>query len=220
VVVVLLALLAALVPQPAGADTQTIHGKASGVAEVLLSTCPWDAPPAPDTVCTDLVVQLFQESIAPDQPTHRQPWILRAHETTSRYNAATDDFTLLQERLGLLNNPVADIDIVHLRRASFHDQIPMSDGSTLDVDLTIDEPGPLFVAGTDGPSQEGGLTWGQHIVGACSTENWLAHQTFRWDGILAGTISGYDLDSVHLAPHEPFIGRGVFTVTLAEHGNC
>jgi len=207
---------------PAGATLGTsFHLKVTAAFLGFLSTCPFDEDGGvvPGTECTDVFFIVAQES-APQEGTGQQPWHLVVIESHVLIHS-NEDVELLHERFGVLEDPPElAIDSVHLRYASVAGVVPMDDGSRLAVDLIAEQAGALHVDGMDGPIDEPGVPWGEHIRDECSTQNWLAHQVWRADGSLTGTIAGHDVADLYLTPGTPFLGRGVFTINIATHANC
>jgi hypothetical protein len=221
---VLLAMIVAAVgcvgtPTARAADTFQFHLLVTGVAIGEAWDCP-DAggqPPAAGTECIIRFAFVAQEA-APNEGPRRAPWFLFAAESHVLFNPVGEN-ELLGERVGFAEGVAASVD-ERLRSAHVDAGVPMSDGSTADVDLTWDMTGTLFnVAGTDGPIQEPGVPWGSQFHDRCFTGNWLAHQTWREGGRLRGSFGGVDVGSL-FQPVPHFVGRGVFTVATVDHGAC
>ena len=202
------------------ASLVSFHLIVTGVAEVSVSTCPWTEEPPPIGVeCVDTFILYAQEGSPTDQ-VRTLPWHLVVFENHYVYRG-DGLFEDLSQRFGVLEDPSGSVDTRHLLSATVHGTVPMDDGSSYSVDLRWDMAGTSFnVAGMNGPIQEEGVPWGSHIVDRCLTQNWLAHQTWRAKGQVAGTVDGQDVSSLLIAPLEPFVGRGIFTVTIAGHASC
>ena len=79
---------------------------------------------------------------------------------------------------------------------------------------------PLHVAGNNGPfNLMGG--WDRHYVDRCFTGVQHAHQTFRANTEISGTIDGLDVKTLpYVAPFDPFISRAVLTFAGVAHRGC
>jgi len=206
-------------PAARAADSFQFHLLVTGVAIGEAWDCPFAGgpPPAVDTECSVRFAFVFQEA-APDEHARRAPWVLIVAEAHVLFHPdGTDE--LLDERIGVAEGVVASVD-QRLRSAHVEAVVPMDEGSPFDVDLTWDMAGTSFnVAGTDGPIDEPGIPWGSHFHDRCFTGNWLAHQTWREGGRLSGSFNGIDVGTLY-QPTPHFVGRGVFTITTADHGGC
>jgi hypothetical protein len=200
-------------------NVESFHLLVTGVAYVLASTCPFDPPPAPETVCDDFFVVYSQEG-HPNEQVRRQPWSLFIDSSRYVFHGPDEPVTVLRARTGQLEGVSGFVDTTHLLTAVVATSVPMSDGSTFEIDLHWDMSGSRFqVAGTDGPIQEPGFPWGSHFVSRCTTENWHAHQTWREGGQITGNLDGTDAASLSLPDFFPsFVGRGVFTINISSHG--
>lgn len=223
--IVLLSVLVLMVSgaSPVGArKIESFHLLVTGAAEILASNCSWDAPVDSGTECVDTYVLYAQEGV-PNQQVRRRPWYVLVFETTVLINIEGTPPTVVHERFGLLEDPVGSMDIVRLRTASVTASVPMDDGSTYDVDLDWDmSDSPFHVSGNDGPINNDVIPWGSHLVDDCLTQNFHAHQSWRRGdgGAITGTLDGTDVNDLLIPSDEPFVGRGVFTITIASHGDC
>lgn len=205
-------------PSARAADVFQFHLLVTGVASTQVWDCPFAAgpPPAADTECVARFAFVAQEA-PPKEGARRAPWTLFAGEGHVLFHPDGSD-ELLRERTGFVEGVDASVDR-RLLSARVNATVPMDDGSTVDIDLTWDMAGTrLNVAGIDGPIEEPGVPWGSHFHDRCLTANWLAHQTWREGGQLSGSFDGVDVASLYQDPH--FVGRGVFTITTADHGGC
>lgn len=206
-------------PAASGWQAQTEHTVVDGVAEFFGSTCPFgDWVPAVDTVCEDWIAQLFKESY-PKQH-NRAAWgafLVRAVSLV-RADGTVDT---LDEITGLTFDVKSTFDELHLAFASVSASIPMSDGSTRRIDLAWDGSGAAReVAGNNGPyNLNRGLE--HHYVGRCFTWNQNAHQTYRANVAVKGTVDGTDVGTIpYQQQFDPFLGRGRFNVVSVTHGAC
>jgi hypothetical protein len=197
----------------------TGHVVVDGAAVLQASTCPFgDWLPQQDTVCEDWLSIFFKESLP--QQHNRAPWgvdLFRARVIV--HPDGTVD--VLEEAYGVTYDLVGAFDEQHLTQANVRASIPMSDGSTRVVDLAWDgTDAPLQVAGNDGPfNVSNGFP--RHLVHRCFTANTNAHQTYRANVGIVGTIDGTDVDALpYIAPFDPFISRATFTFVFVEHGGC
>ena len=203
-----------------GQNLESFHRHVTAAAELLASTCPWGGSLPAETECVDTSVLYAQEG-APNEQIRRQPWFVVVLETRFLFHSEEEPVTVLYERFGFLEGASGFVDTRHLLHASVAAAVPMDDGSVYPLDLDWDMSGTDFhVSGNDGPFNAGGDPWGSHSVDQCLTQNWHAHQTWRWGGSIDGTVDGVDVNALLLPENEPFIGRGVFTVLISSHGDC
>jgi hypothetical protein len=210
------------VPASAGASapgTFTETDQTQGVAELLGSTCPFgDWAPIVDTVCEDWQVLLYRESVPADRRTTAWRVGLVRDQVLVHPDGSYDVLMLASGDV-----PATDsaFDEIHLKFARVNAAIAMSDGTTRIVDLDWDgTASPLQTAGNDGPANLASGT-PPHVSDRCFTLNLHAHQTYRSNVALAGVVDGTDVrDLPYVAPYDPFLGRGLFTITYAGHGGC
>ena len=108
-------------------------------------------------------------------------------------------------------------DKAHLSAASVVASIPMSDGSTFDVNVLWAADGAAAKYGNSGPESEQVGFPARAIRDSCTTANFLDHQKNR-DAASSGTIGGMDLDS--FGWHWAKIFDNWFHWTVTTHGNC
>jgi hypothetical protein len=128
---------------------------------------------------------------------------------------------VLEEAYGITDVFEGSFDEKHLLSANVRAAIPMSDSSTRAVDLAWDgTDAPRQVAGNNGPFNiSNGFP--RHYVDRCITFNRNTHQTYRANVDIVGTIDGTSVDALpYIAPFDPFISRGSFSIVFAEHGGC
>jgi hypothetical protein len=224
VFLILLITIVALAPpaQAAGsAQATTFHLHVPAAAELLVSTCPWgDWVPEIDTVCEDSYILYFREGQAFEL--REQPWRLYVNRTT--FIAHPDGTgTLLNEVWGLIENPQGSFDSKKYTYAQVSGTVPMSDGSEFVVDLRWNMAlAELHHGGNNSLfNVVNGID--RHYNDRCLTLIQSAHQQWRVGapGQISGSIGGVDVQSLNLAPFEPFIaGRSVYTYVTAEHGGC
>jgi hypothetical protein len=206
-----------LTPAARAEGVLSFHHQVIGAAEIAASTCPW-AYPDPGAECTDWFVLYFQAG-SPNTQVRSQPWRVNVYEVHYIFNTP-DDIEVLSERFGTTQVTGGTFDLTHLTFASITAAVPMDDGSTFHLSLRWDLAAvPFNVAGNDGPIQEEGVPWGTHLVTSCITGNWHAHQAWREGGSITGSLDGTDVADLFYGPVEPFLGRGVFTITIATHGD-
>lgn len=197
----------------------TAHFHIDGAAVLQGSTCPFgDWTPTVDTECEDWLVVFFKES-APRQH-NRSPWFVELFR--ARVIVHPDGTVdVVQEAYGITDAFDASFDERHLLSASVRAAIPMSDGSTRTVDLAWDGTNaPLQVAGNNGPFNISNGFF-RHYVDRCVTFNRNTHQTYRANVDIVGMIDGTDVHALpYIAPFDPFISRGSFSIVVAEHGGC
>jgi hypothetical protein len=204
----------------AGASVEfALHVRQTGVAEVFGSTCPFgDVTFAVDTTCEDWIVLYFKEGRGPDDP--RPRWQLYL-EHDAEIVHPDGSFDPIFHVAGLVTDPHGTFDAARLTSASVDASVSMSDGSIATVDLVWDGNGaPLQVAGNAGPNNTSqGID--PHYVDRCLTFISTAHQIYRANTAVTGTMFGLDPRAVpYLAESDPFLARGQFTYVLADHGSC
>lgn len=197
----------------------TAHFHIDGAAVLQGSTCPFgEWTPTHDTECEDWLVIFFKES-APRQH-NRSPWLVEL----TRARVIVDpsgDVDVLEEAYGITDVFEGSFDERHLLSAKVRAAIPMSDRTTRVVDLAWNgTDAPRHVAGNNGPFNiSNGFP--RHYVDRCITFNRNTHQTYRANVDIVGTIDGTDVDALpYIAPFDPFISRGSFSIVFAEHGGC
>ncbi len=209
-------------PSPSAAAAsraETGHLIVDGFAEVFESTCPFgDWVPEVATECEDWIASLFKES-APKQH-NRAPWgvfLVRARSLVHPSGVVDT----LDETSGVTYEVESDFDERHLRFARARASVPMSDGSTRQVNLAWDGSDVrLQVAGNTGPYHLNRGT-SHHGVSRCFTTNHNYQQTYRAYVSATGTVDGVDVADIPYSQlHDPFIGRGRFTAVEVVHGAC
>lgn len=218
-VITLFATMALAPARASASDVDMYHETVTGLAEIYVSDCPWDAPPTDLAICNDAMVLYYQPG-QPGEPARREPWRAVVYQMQGRFHAEIDDFEVLWERWGVSTEVAGHVDTQHLSGAYVRGSVPMSDGATVEVNLTWDMTGqPIVVDGMDGPIEEGTVPWGTTYADRCLTQNYLAHQRWRGDGAITGTIGDIDVADMLPAPRDPFIeGQSVFTKVITEHG--
>ena len=104
----------------------------------------------------------------------------------------------------------------HLAFASVDTVIPMSDGSTVSVDLSWEAIAGREVFGNDGPALvDFGLI--RHTVNRCTTQVNQGHQKFRISR-MTGTIDGVSVQS-YVAVPSACISFNHFVFIDASHGS-
>jgi hypothetical protein len=218
---IVVALLLALPPSsPASAAPTSVQRfMVAGYAFAAFGDCPDVVEPPPGTVCTDALIQIAREAVAIDGgglSAVNTPWSAFLQEATLTFQA-TGDPVATDERFGFvpsIDDASVTYDRQHLAFASVRTDIPMSDGSTVAVDLSWQAISDRMVFGNDGPSlADFGLV--RHSVDRCTTQVNQAHQKFRI-AAMTGTLDG---DSVHSYQSFPaaFISFNHFVFIDATH---
>ena len=207
---------------PVAAEGQAAFGREiiDAAAVFQTSTCPFgDWTPMVDTECEDWFVLLYRAT--PDARQHnRSP--LRVEYRHGRVVVHPDlTVDVLEEQHGDTADLVGSFDEIHLLGASVRATVPMDDGSRRVIDLVWDgRSSPRRTAGNDGPFNQSSGT-PRHYVDRCITFNAHAHQTYRANTAITGVVDGIDVDEFpYVAPFDPFISRGRFTVVIVTHGGC
>ena len=222
--VVLLTVVAAFIgtTHSSAGQARRFDAQIDGVAEVFGSTCPFgDWVPEEPTLCEDWMVHLFKES---EPKRHNDaPWGLFVFRALSRVNPDGTVDTLWEKWGMTFDLEESSFDERRLRFASVRASVPMSDGSTADVDVTWDgSDAPLQVAGNSGPYHfNNGID--RHVVDRCFTTNNNFQQTYRAgpEVAIAGTIDGTDVQNIpYFNFFQPFLGRGHVIHVEIVHGSC
>lgn len=184
------------------------------------SSCPFgDWAPTVDTECEDWLVLLYRAS--PDSRQHnRTP--LRVEYRHGRVVVHPDlSVDVLEEQHGDTADLVGSFDETHLLSASVRATVPMDDGTHRLIDLVWDgRSSARRTAGNNGPFNQSSGT-PRHYADRCITFNAHAHQTYRANTGITGSVDGVGVDEFpYVAPFDPFISRGRFTVVIVTHGGC
>ena len=197
----------------------TFHLKVPAAAEFFGTSCPNEWP-AIDTRCEDIGVLYYRES-EPSTLRNAQWSVFVHHQAVVLHPDRT--VTGLFDIGGILENPQGTFDEKTFTFASVHGSVPMSDGSTADIDLTWDmAAAQLNHGGNDSLFNViNGIN--RHYADRCLTVNSLAHQQWRAGapGQITGSIMGTNVEEWDRPEFEPLIaGRSVFTFVYVEHGGC
>jgi hypothetical protein len=198
--------LLALVPAAATAQSAATVARVNveGFATANFGDCPVSEPWPLGTACRDSIVSLFREVVAFDGGSvalGNQPWIVTLDQLTATQTAGgivESDFAS-----GVVENPTSvAFDTQHLSFASVRAQIPMSDGSNADIDLSWEPTSARVVFGNDGHvNADFGIP--RHDVGPCFTFNSNAHEKIRV-AEMTGTLNGAKVQSYPLTdPDDP-----------------
>ncbi len=219
-------LVSALVPAAVAAQSAASVARVNveGVAVANFGDCPLSEPWPLGTVCRDSNIQLFREVVAFDGGSvalTNQPWIVTLLQLTATQTAGgivESDFAF-----GVVENPPSvAFDTQHLSFASVSAQIPMSDGSTADIDVSWEPTSERVVFGNDG-HLNADLGLPRHDVGPCFTFNSNAHEKIRV-AEMTGTLNGAAVQSYPLtAPDDPpaFIeGPNHFVIIDVTKASC
>jgi hypothetical protein len=219
-------LLSAFLPAGAGAKAETtvVRVNVDGFATANFGDCPLSEPWPLGTVCRDSIVSLFREAVAFDGgpvalPGH--PWIVTLDQLTATQTA--DGIVESDFATGAVENPTSvTFDMQHLSFASVRAEIPMSDGSTADIDVRWMPISERVVFGNDGHLHaDSGFP--RHAVGPCFTFNSNAHEKIRI-AEMSGTLNGAVVQSYPLTlPDDPpaFLeGRNHFVLIDVTKGSC
>jgi hypothetical protein len=199
----------------------TNHLLVPAAAEFFGSTCAHTPyPPLVDTQCDDIFVLYFRES-APST-IHIAPWALFVnHHVVVQHPDGSD--TVLLDTSGYVENPEGSFDEMTFATASVRGSLPMSDGSTAEVDLTWDMAEAELQHGGNDSSYNVVKGIDRHFSDRCLTVNSFAHQQWRAGapGEISGSIVGRNVEYWDRPEYEPFIaGRSVYTFVYAQHGGC
>jgi hypothetical protein len=215
-------LLSLLIAAPALADGQATHPVRKFAQGAVMDTddCPLIIVTV-DTPCTGIFVFYVRED-SPDGfdnefPNGRAGAQFAVGAGIVNLVARDGEIRVLSEVFGLTFMNTGTYDAQHLDFASVQAAIPMSDGSTFEVDLrwSADQPRDLF--GNDGPVSEGEGFPATHFRTQCLTANYLDHQKFR-HATVAGTLGG--VPTTEYASQNAAIINGWFHWTEVVHGNC
>ena len=220
---VVAALLSLLIPAPALADGQAAHPLRLFAQGALMETdnCPLIIVTV-DTPCTGIVVFYGREDLPnplPDTefPAGRAGAQFYAAVAIANLIAHDGEVEVISEVFGHTFTNTGTYDAQHLAFATVQAAIPLSDGSTFDVDLrwSAEEPRQLF--GNDGPLSEGSSLPATHFRTECLTANYLDHQKVRV-GTATGTLDG--VPTTEYASQHAAIFDNWFHWTEVVHGNC
>ena len=217
---VVASLLALLPLSPSSAAPTSVQRfKTVGYAFAAFGDCPDVAQPPPGTVCTDRQIAIAREAVAIDGgglSAVNTPWSAFLDEATLTFGA-TGDPVVTDERFGFvprIDDAAVTYDREHLASASVRTDIPMSDGSTVAVDMNWQAVSDRMVFGNDGPAlSDFGLV--RHTVDECSTQVNQGHQKFRI-AAMTGTLDGVPVHSYQNGPG--FISFNHFVFVDATHG--
>ena len=210
----------ALVASPTLASTSVERFKVEGYASALFGNCP-DVPiPPAGTVCRETSIQIAREAVAVGGggvSTAKLPWGAFYFESTLTFlgdnHPAESDV-----RFGFaeFDDPSAVThDREHLRFASVNGEIPLSDGTSVTVDLDWHAISERFVYGNDGPAL-GDFGRVRHYVDKCSTQVNQGHQKFRV-AAMTGTVNGSPVHSYTSFP-AGYISFNHFVFINVTHG--
>ena len=172
-----------------------------------------------DTECEDWFVLLYRATTDAKQH-NRVP--LRVEYRHGRVVVHPDlSVDWLEEQHGDTADLVGSFDETHLLSASVRAAVPMDDGTHRLIDLVWDgRSSPRHTDGNNGPFNQSSGT-PRHYADRCVTFNAHAHQTYRANTPITGTVDGIGADEFpHVAPFDPFISRGWFSVVFVTHGGC
>lgn len=195
------AFLLALLPTSAAsaAPTSVQRFMTAGYATADFGDCPDTvALPPPGTVCNDQQITIAREARAIDGgglSAVDTPWSAFLYEATLTFQAMGDPVAT-DERFGFVpsvDDASVTYDREHLAFASVRTDIPMSDGSTVAVDVSWQAITDRSVFGNDGPAlSDFGLV--RHTLDSCSTQVNQGHQKFRI-AAMTGTLDGRSVHS-------------------------
>lgn len=192
-VVVAMAGTAAAAPTTSDGTSTHFYEKVDGYLQGYPGDCPPAEAPQDPLVCHEVVLTAFrvgtnETTIAPPKAS----WVLIVLRHTLSFPGGGGEPTESDVVEGFSEDPVVTFDQQHLSAARVvADDVPMTDGSTLDVDATWTATSDRLHYGNDGPAiAEGGLV--HHLKGGCLNSVNQAHQKYRLahvHAILDGTPS-------------------------------
>jgi hypothetical protein len=215
-------LVVTLLPAGSAASEATVmRFKTDGYAFAFFGNCPDVDPLPPGTVCRDAQLAVFREGVAIGGGTvapPKTPWFVTVFQYTVEIEP-NGDAVLTDERFGFrfLDPTAVTYDREHLAFASLQTQIPMTDGTTVDVDFRWQAISTRLVFGNDGPSL-GDFGRVRKFVDKCSTQVNQGHQKFRV-AAMTGTFDGAAVQSYESSP-SAFISFNHFVFIDVEHGGC
>jgi hypothetical protein len=217
------ALLAACLASPSGAGGTTVmRFKTDGYAFANFGGCPDVDPLPPGTVCRETQLAVFREGVAIDGGSGiappKTPWVVNTFTYTVTIDA-NGEGTLSDDVFGfrLLDPNAVTYDREHLAFASLHTQIPLTDGTSADVDFHWQATSDRSVSGNDG-SALGDFGLVRKFVDKCSTVVNQGHQKSRV-AAMNGTWNGSPVHS-YTSFDSAFISFNHFVFIDASHGGC
>jgi hypothetical protein len=202
---------AAALSRTASVYREKVNGYASGYA----GDCP-DVAPALPGVCTEWFISPFRAGVAQDGGGVAPPkssWDLFLLHHTLTFPGGGGDPEESDVALAFVPVSAVTYDRQHLRYASVRaTDIPLSDGTTADVDARWEATSDRFVFGNNGPAlADFGLV--RHVNDECLTANYQGHQKFRIARMDA-TVNG-----LHYSYEGGFISLNHFVfVEVHKHG--
>jgi hypothetical protein len=182
VIAALAAALGSAAPSDAGSkrSSSIFYEKVDGFLQGYPGNCPPAEAPQNPFVCHETILSAFRvggtdTTKAPPKAT----WVLSVVSHTLTFPGGGADPTESDEVTGFSETPVVTFDQQHLSGGHvIADDVPMSDGSTLDVDATWTATSPRMQYGNDGPSLlDFGLV--RHDHEKCLNAVNQGHQKFR-----------------------------------------
>ena len=215
IIIIIFQILSLSTPAKA-ANAFIFHEFVPAGAEFSGNNCP-QVTPQIDTPCEDFYV-LFWLGGLQMSDVH---WGVYVRHSVAIFH--TDGTITDVTTDGFLENPQGSFDMKKYTYAQVKGSVPMSDGSVINIDLTWDMGlAELHYGGNNSAyNLNNGITW--HYASPCLTLNQIDHQQWRSgaSGMVTGSISGIDAQSLTMYPGEPFIeGRSLFTVVSVTHGGC
>jgi len=212
-------------PGPALAQAEVTHVLrlwAEG-ANLFADTCPLSNPDV-DTACTAYVVFYSREDLPeggllpPDVPGGRAKALFNAIAEIDDVVVHPDGTADGSVRaFGILFDANGTYDKTPLSGASVVASVPMSDGSTFDLDVQWVADGTIMKSGNDGPESEEEGFPALRFHDACTTANFNDHQRFAL-ATISGTIGGINVESFGFRAGAIF--NNWFHWTIVTHGNC
>ncbi len=177
-----IAVLAVSQPSSAAqASTTKLTERVFGYLQGYPGDCPPADSPQEPVVCHEVVLSAWRIGFidAPGPISARDTtWVLSVVRHTLTFPGGGADPTESDVVEGFAASPVVTFDQQHLGSAQVLAHVPMSDGSTLDVDATWTATSDRLLFGNDGPAlAEAGRL--HHQRTPCLNEVHQAHQKYR-----------------------------------------
>lgn len=220
-VLLTLALLSVTTPSAAGRSqaAQQRAEKVLGYLQAYPGDCPPAEAPQDPYVCHEVVLSAWRvasdEALGAMAPP-RTHWALAAVRHTLTFPGGGGDPTESEVVEGFTDHPTVTFDRQHLSTAHLLAQdVPMADGSTLDVEATWTATSPRFVYGNDGPSL---VDFGRvrHLHEPCLNEISQGHQKFRLAHVHT-VLNGVPVDDLSIFA---FLASNQFRTTDVVPARC
>lgn len=171
---------AASSPDTSQRASSIFYEKVDGYLRGYPGDCPRAEAPQDPLVCHEVILTAYR--VGSSDTTKAPPkatWVLEVVRHTLSFPGGGGEPAESDVVTGFTETPVVSFDQQHLSGAHLvADDVPMSDGSTLDVDATWVATSDRLLDGNDGPAtEEAGLV--HHLKGDCLNAVNQAHQKYR-----------------------------------------